>query len=94
VRELKEFGLLILTNPMGWLRMQLAWVYSNALLILLGLIFWGFVVAYSAPKSDTSDRPCVKASVESSAVLEKLVPYCQKWIKDMNERLNAENLGG
>jgi hypothetical protein len=57
VRELKEFGLLILTNPMGWLRMQLAWVYSNALLILLGLIFWGFVVVYTAQPPSRDDGP-------------------------------------
>lgn len=49
MREFAEFSRLILQNPKGWLRVQLAWVYSNALLILLGLIFWGFVVVYKAP---------------------------------------------
>jgi hypothetical protein len=49
MREFIDFSKLILTNPAGWLRMQLAWVCSNFLLILLGLIFWGFVVLYKAP---------------------------------------------
>jgi hypothetical protein len=50
------------------------------------------------PRFSSVDGPSAgfdgfKASIESSAVLEKLVPFCQKWIKDLNERLNAENLG-
>lgn len=48
MREFGEFSKLILTNPSGWFRMQMAWICSNLLLIVLGLIFWGFVLVYKA----------------------------------------------